>query len=143
MKSSGTYNRADPTCFEKGEMKFSYKGKKFLIRYNDCTWGVEITIYKMVCKYPQFENDSSCPDHFLYREEKIAGFYISRERGFEKGRGFYNYEVVVLRQKGLKGMPGLLGRAFRQCLKPDFISLKEQMFMKEMENDWGLMKEYV
>jgi hypothetical protein len=38
--SSGTYNQADPTAYEKGSMQF----RGLEIEYNDCTWGVELTI---------------------------------------------------------------------------------------------------
>lgn len=146
-KVSGTYNTTDPTAFEKGEMKFEYKGKRFLITFWDCTWGIEITIYKREIKNIEVDlsdiNVNSIPD-WAFSEKEIAGFYINRNSRFnEEKERWEGFEEVILRQKGLKGMIGLLGSVFSQCLKPDFISLKEQLYERERENDWGLMKEYV
>ncbi len=42
---SGTYNRADPTAFETGELQVNKDNK---IIYHDCTWGVEI---RLINKY--------------------------------------------------------------------------------------------
>lgn len=40
MTKNGTYNRQDPTHYEKGEIVQD----GLLIKYWDCTWGVEVTI---------------------------------------------------------------------------------------------------
>jgi len=144
---TGTYNVADPTAFEKGELRFEYKGKKFLITYWDCTWGIEVKIYKREIENVEVDlsniDENSIPD-WAFSKKEIAGFYISRDSRFNKGKEKWeSFEQVILRQKGLKGMVGLLGRVFSRCLKPDFISLKEQMYEREMSNEWGLMKEYI
>ncbi len=43
MDSSGTYNAQDPTHFEKGTLELS---NGVTLHYNDCTWGIELTLYK-------------------------------------------------------------------------------------------------
>ena len=44
VDESGTYNRQDPTHYEKGTATFDVHGKMLRIHFNDCTWGVEIEI---------------------------------------------------------------------------------------------------
>lgn len=44
--SSGTYNSADPTAFKKGKLVVEFEGVNYKIKYNDCTWGIEIEISK-------------------------------------------------------------------------------------------------
>lgn len=116
MKSSGTYNRQDPTYYEKGEQVFEYKGKHFLFKYNDCTWGIEITISR-VTFFP-YSNK-------IWKHCKIGGFYLSRESHYINGH-WENYTEVILRQKTSKGLFRLLAKAFPKCMKPDFIGYKRR-----------------
>lgn len=55
VKSRGTYDRADPTAYEKREgwinfhySPFTRRGYpgEFRVRADDCTWGVEVTILR-------------------------------------------------------------------------------------------------
>ena len=132
--SSGTYNRADPTCFSKGSQFFEYDGKRFKFEYNDVTWGIEIEISKMSERFPG-EVDTPDKNHpFYWKEEKIAGFYINRDEKFDrKTEKWVHFEEVILRQKNLKGMPGLLVRAFKKCLSPTWKSWKELEFERYAE----------
>lgn len=135
VKKSGTYNRQDPTAFEKGDQDFEHNGKRFNIEFSDITWGIEITISKYVPRFPD-EEEYAHPnpnDTFLWRKKEIAGFYISRENRYDSVTSRWeNYEVVILRQKGTKGMAGLLSKAFKHVLAPNFKSKKQKAYDEYM-----------
>lgn len=120
-KSSGTYNRMDPTAFSKGEQDFEYGGKRFQFCYNDVTWGIEIEIYRYHVRFPKDEPNPDPKVDFWWRKQKIGGFYLDRDD-----------KVVIPRQNGTKGLAFLLGRAFRHVLKPGFKSWKEIEYEKWM-----------
>ena len=106
---SGTYNRQDPTYFEKGWQTFQYGGENFCIEYNDVTWGIEVTISR-VTYFPESKA--------IWREKEIAGFYLDRD---------YHATTVIYRQRDSKGVIGLLMRAFHYVLNPQFeISKNEE-----------------
>lgn len=47
IKTKGTYNRADPTHYEKGELEIEIvPGLKYKLSFHDCTWGIELEIEK-------------------------------------------------------------------------------------------------
>ena len=115
---SGTYNKMDPTAFEKGEVEFDYKGNHFVLNYNDCTWGITITICKFVKRYPKKLMVIS--ENMCWVRKKIAEFYLDDQN-----------QAVYPRQRTLCGMPGLLGRVFKHCFRPDFVSAKQREYERQ------------
>lgn len=61
IHQKGTYNKMDPTHFEKGELVTP----AYRIKLHDCTWGVELTFYS-----------GTNPLHRGHKE--LAGIYLSR-----------------------------------------------------------------
>lgn len=84
IEQTGTYNRQDPTKFEKGVL--IVKGLR--IELHDCTWGVELTIYS---------------DANARKGYELAGIYLSRgdrNEGDELivGNLWHNKWLLILRQ---------------------------------------------
>ncbi len=46
--SSGTYNNADPTHYEKGVLTIQIGKQKYVVTTHDCTWGVDVRIHRQV-----------------------------------------------------------------------------------------------
>ncbi|MFA6335814.1 MAG: hypothetical protein WCX48_09760 [Bacteroidales bacterium] len=117
VTKSGTYNRQDPTHFERGEMSFEYKGAKYLFEYYDCTWGIEVTI-----------------SHTRNKKE-IASFYLDWDarKYNEKLERFEKAKSVRPRQDGKGFVVILLARAFPHVLHPFYKSKKELAYEEEME----------
>ena len=116
IKSSGTYNRQDPTHFEKGERRFEYKGVPFLFEYHDVTWGIEITIYRI----------TYWPDgNSVWKHVRVGGFYLERDRE----------PRIILRQPTSKGLFLLLAKAFPECMKLDFVGFRRRRMEEEEDNE--------
>lgn len=136
VKKSGTYNRADPTYFEKGEQVFEYKGKRFYFKYNDCTWGIEIEIGKLIPRFDYSDVPKEEYHPFWDVEKEIAGFYISRENRINpETRRWSNYDNVIFRQGSAKGTLKLLALAFKEVLMPNFKSQKEIEYERQMNEN--------
>lgn len=128
----GTYNRQDPTAYEKGEKEFSYKGKDFVLTFSDCTWGIELEIFKGYY-YPNSKK--------IWYRDYIAGFYISRESKYDKKTNRrVSYDLIIYRQKDSKGTLKLLAKAFPQCLSFTYLS-SEQLAWNWCERQSWLQKE--
>ncbi|HEY1871416.1 MAG TPA: hypothetical protein VGG71_10170 [Chitinophagaceae bacterium] len=81
VKSKGTYNRQDPTHYEKGELDF----KDYIIEMFDCTWGVEITIHAKDFRF-------SSPYSDKFQKSAMGGIYLSQDFG-------YNQSELIPRDK--------------------------------------------
>lgn len=115
VKKSGTYNRQDPTHFEKGDSEFTYKGVSYLVSFNNCGWGIDLTISKY--SYPDLK----------WGKIDICEIYLTTERNFIDGK-WKNVDIIIPRQKGFKGCLKLLALGFPEILKPGFKSLREQEY---------------
>lgn len=116
VKTSGTYNRQEPTYYEKGERVFEYKGIPFSFEYYDVTWGIEITVSRI----------TYWPDgNSVWKHVRVGGFYLERDR----------VPRIILRQPTSKGLFCLLAKAFPECMKPNFKGLKTRRMEEEMEKD--------
>lgn len=80
---TGTYNRADPTHFEKGEHDMEFENDWIQIETHDCTWGVTLRIKS--CQGPEKEIylDRGCfggKDELIPRESWKPGdlLYLRR-----------------------------------------------------------------
>lgn len=76
---NGVYNSADPTAYSKGKMDFTYNGRtKYCLKYFDCTWGIEFTVYLY---HPHETWDGNNNDTFLkyFHKKEIGGFYLTQD----------------------------------------------------------------
>jgi len=64
--ASGTYNKNDPTHYSKSTIQF----ENYEIHFNDCTWGVEITIYEETKEVASlyFTDNGRSRDEIVIRE---------------------------------------------------------------------------
>lgn len=137
VTQTGTYNRQDPTHYEKGQKEFSYDGKDFMVTFHDCTWGIEIEIYKVT----HYENSKT-----IWYKWLIAGFYVSRDSRYNsKTDRWEGYDKIIYRQKGSKGALKLLALVFPQCLQSTYRNPfqiewdeaeKAHWLEKEDPNEW-------
>lgn len=68
ISKRGTYNAADPTCYEKGSLAIS---GDLILKKHDCTWGVEITLRTMredICSMYISRGSFGCKDEIIFRD---------------------------------------------------------------------------
>ena len=63
VEDSGTYNQQDPTHYEKGSIEVELKGIIWKLETYDCTWGITLTINRMIPKYT-LEHYQQSTGHF-------------------------------------------------------------------------------
>ena len=98
QSSSGTYNRQDPTAFSKGSVDTEYKGMRIRLSYDDCTWGITLTISKLVPRFPDVNPIPEYDKDFYWKEKDLGEFYLTWDRELIDGK-WINVSRLIPRQK--------------------------------------------
>ena len=125
---NGVFNKADPTAYSKGKMDFTYNGRtKYCLKYVDCTWGIEFTVYVYE---PHEAWDGNNNNTFLkyFHKKEIGGFYLTQDEKIPR----------VIYRDGERGLILLLYQCFKDKLnlRPDQDNRVYSSEFEDSEDVW-------
>lgn len=122
---SGTYNNADPTYYEKGSTYVQWNNKWWKLKYWDCVWGVEITIYRVKPRFTDIDYKGKPDGSYLWQEIELGSFYITTDTYPKEGGGWKHVTKVIPRQKP-KGLIKLMYSLSKLLPEP-----KEEIYFED------------